>query len=269
MQINEISGGMEQLGQVIGSHRDDVLLFLASFDGVLSEYRKNPAEVRVPAARLALLKQLQRLPNVVVAVISGRTLDDLRSRISLHAGAFFAGLHGLEVVGPDFSQVRTDAIEAFRDRMAQVAAQLHEVVGHVRGVRLECKGPIVALHTRDAAPDDVVWSRFQLLSAAADLVNSASVRALRGQDVLELLPNVGHSRAEAVLAIERCIASRFDRPVFTVYIGADWPDDDAVNVTGDNHVAAVVGRRTAVGHRLASPAELDELLAELIAQRSR
>lgn len=256
------------LAQTIAQHEGDVLLLLAAFDGVLAEYQGDPAAVRVPARRLALLNRLQRIPGIVVGVISGRLLDDLRPRAPLDEEAFFVGLHGLEIVGPGFSSENKEAIETYRDRMADVARRLQHIVGRVPGVRLEQKGPIVALHTRGAAPNDVVWSRFQLLSAAADLVNSGSVRALRGQDVLELLPNVGESRAAAVHSIEECISLRYQRPVFTLYIGADWPDDDLAKVTDPTHVSAIVGRCRPAHYHLGSPDGVDALLTELIARRA-
>jgi trehalose-phosphatase len=259
---------VEDLAQAIGRHGQDVLLFLASFDGVLARYEGNPEDVRVPARRLGLLRRLQGLPRVVVAVISGRSLDDLRLRLPLKDGAFFVGLHGLEIVGPGFSSLHPDATDAFRRRIAAVVERARALVGHVPGVRLEHKGPIVALHTREADAADVVWSRFQLLSAAAELVNSGAVRTMRGQDVLELLPNVGDSRAAAVGDLQRCLASRFARPVSTVYVGADWPDDDAFNGAGHNHLAVVVGRRSPRGHHLRSPQQVDALLRRIIAQRT-
>lgn len=267
-RVGEFTEDMARLIHAIRGHAGEVLLFMASFDGVLVDYQADPSAACVPPARLELLTRLQRCPDVDVAVISGRPLDDLRPRLPLGDSAFYAGLHGLEVEGPWFAEVKTDAIDTYRQRMAEVAVVVRERVADVRGVTLEHKGPIVALHTRDADPDAVVWSRFQLLSAAADLVNSGSVRALRGQEVLELLPNVGKTRADAVRTIERCVEARHGRRVFTVYVGADWPDDDAAQVGGGNQVAVVVGRRARIGHRIESPDHLDGLLAELIADRA-
>ncbi len=262
-----VSADIEELAREVDRHADHVLLLLTSIDGVLADYQPDPAQARVPSARMDLLKRLQTLPDVVVAVISGRALEDVRQRVPLGAGAFVIALHGLDIVGPDFRLTSTEAIGTYRQRMEEVVARVQDAVAHVPGVRLECKGPVVALHTRDVASGDVVWSRFQLLSAAADLVNSAAVRALRGQDVLELLPNVGDSRADAVRAVERCVTDRYQRPVFTVYIGADWPDDDAAKMTGEGHVAAVVGRRHPAGYHLDSARELDSFLEQLIIRR--
>lgn len=155
-----------------------MLLFVASFDGVLAEYQSDPNQVHVTPARLALLRRLQQLPGVVVAVISGRPMDDLRSRMMLGNEAFYIGLHGLEIAGPQLAWTRGDAMHPYSDCMLEVAIRLQEVISHVPGVRLERKGPIVALHTREAAPEDVVWSRFQLLSARLPTSSTRTLSAL-------------------------------------------------------------------------------------------
>lgn len=246
---------------------NDVLLFATSFDGVLAPYESDPSHVAIAPPRLALLKRLQHLPGVVVAIVSGRPLDDLWPRIPLGPGAFYIGLHGLEIAGPRFEWACTEGIDAYRDCMRGVAIRLQDTVSSVPGLRVECKGPIVALHTRDVAEQQVVWSRFKLLSAAADLVNTSAVRPLRGHDVLELLPNVGCSRAEALRTVRRRVEERHQRPVFTMYIAEDVPHDGALDAVGENGVGAVVGRRTHAAHHLESCDDVDEMMNELISDR--
>lgn len=249
------------------NHASDTLLFIASFDGVLAEYQSDPKHAHVTSARLELLRRLQQVPGVVVAVISGRPVDDLRSRISLGPEAFYVGLHGFEIVGPAFAWTCSDAIGDYEERMRDVAVRLQDMITGVAGVRLEWKGPIVAVHTREASPEDAVWSRFQLLSAAADLVNTDVVRGLRGRDVLELLPNVDCPRASAVRLVRRCVEERLGRPVFTVYIGEDVADDDALTAVAEDGVAAVVGRRRDVACHFDSPDAVDALITDLIVAR--
>jgi len=264
-----LSRGLDILAQPVGCRPDDPLLFVASFDGALTEYQDDPTHVRVTPARLALLERLQRLPGVVVAVISGRPLNDLRWRIPLDEDAYYIGLHGLEIAGPQFVQSCREGIHPYRDCMLDVAVRLDDVISDVPGARVEYKGPIVALHTRETAPEQVVWSRFQLLGAAADLVNTDSVRSLRGHDVLELVPNVDCSRAEALRVVRRSVEARHHRAAFTVYIGEDIADDDAMSAIGERGVAAVIGRRTPVAHHLDSCDDLDALIDTLITSRVR
>jgi trehalose-phosphatase len=135
---------------------------------------------------------------------------------------------------------------------------------------LELKGPILALHTREAASQDAVWSRLQFLTKVADLVDTGAARVLRGSEVLELMPNVGPSRANALLAVQQCLRERRGRPVFTMYIGEDAADDDALDVVGDSGVAAVLGRRRAqAAYHLASFADVEVLMRGMILDRRR
>jgi trehalose-phosphatase len=249
------------------NHVGHTLLFIASFDGVLAEYQSDPDRAQVTRVRLQLLRRLQQIPGVIVAVISGRPLADLRSRIPLGPEAFYIGLHGFEIAGPQFAWMCSEGVGDYQDRMRDVAIRLQEMIAGVPGVRLEWKGPIVAIHTREASPEDVVWSRYQLLSAAAELVNADVVRGLRGRDVLELLPNVDCPRAGAVRAVRRCVEERHGRPVFTVYIGEDVADDDALDAAAEDGVAAVVGRRTGSSCHFDSPDAVDALIGELITAR--
>jgi trehalose 6-phosphate phosphatase len=224
----------------------------------------------VPPLRLALLRQLQQAHDVVVGVISGRPIADLRSRIPLATGAVYIGLHGLEVAGPDFVRSRAAELSDFQPYVGELARRLREVVTDIPGVRLECKGPVIALHTREAASNDAVWSRFQLLNAAAERLHAGSIQVLRGSHVLELLPNVGHVRADALATVRRAIEHHRDQHVFTVYVGEDATDDDAVGALQEHAVAAVLGRRrSAADYHLGSAEDVDSFMRDLIASRRR
>jgi trehalose-phosphatase len=260
---------LEALIRVTREHGKDVLLFLAAFDGVLTDYCEDPADVQVPRSRLAILQRLQQAPDVVVGVISGRPIADLRTRIPLGDRAVYIGLHGLEAAGDEFAWTRMAGESEVQTQVHAVAARLRDVVADIPGVRLECKGPVIALHTRQAGSEDAVWSRFQLLSAAADLLNGGAVQVLRGNEVFELLPNLGHPRADAWAAIRRSIERHHHRHVFTVYVGEDTADDDAVDaLVEEDAVAAVLGRRRSnADYHLRSPEDVDFFMTEVIASR--
>jgi trehalose 6-phosphate phosphatase len=258
---------LESLRAAARRHVRDPLLVVASFDGVLAEYEDDPAAVRIDWNRQQTLSRLERLPGVTVAVMSGRPLDDLKARVDLGDDVFYIGLHGLEIAGPAFTSTPGETLQPYYESMRHIAADLHDVISRVPGVRLEWKGPIIAVHTRHAASEDAVWSRFRLLSAAADLVNAGTVQTVRGRDVLELVPNVGCSPGDALLTIRRRLEAEQQRRVFTMYLGADGLDDSALSAVGSGGVAAVVGRRTRAEYHLQSQAEVDALLNHVIEDR--
>lgn len=126
----------------------------------------------------------------------------------------------------------------------------------------------LALHTREASSEDAVWSRFQLLSAAADFTNAGLVRVVRGHDVLELLADAGRTRADALSALQQLLQARHKRPVFTLYVGEDTRDDDAFDAVPEWGAGAVVGRRQPrAAYHLATAAAVDLLVDEIIRVR--
>ena len=228
-----------RLQAIVRERAADPLLYVTAFDGVIAPYAANPDDVTVTVTRRRQLTSLMATPNATVAVISGRSLDDLTSRIDLGPGAFYIGLHGLELAGPGLAW-RWEGVDRFAELFDDVASVVAPQVEATDGAWLEHKGAALALHTRDAASDDTVWLRFHLLNAAAPLVNSHAVRVFRGRHVMELLPNrATDSRCDAIAAVRGIIARQSARPVFTVYVGPELADDDAVKAAAASDVVLV------------------------------
>jgi trehalose-phosphatase len=134
----------------------------------------------------------------------------------------------------------------------------------VAGVRVEHKGPAIAVHTRRAGSGDAVWARLRLLNAAFDLVNDEDFRVVRGNEVLEIVPNVGRTKAAAIAAIRDFLERRHGSGVFTVYVGDDVVDDDAFDAIQDGAIGAVVGRRPSKArYRLEGPQTVVRLIERL------
>lgn len=103
---------------------------------------------------------------------------------------------------------------------------------------------------------------------AAEITDLQAFRMLRGNHVLELLPNIGSTKAAAIAAVRDFLEQREGRRVFAVYVGEDVAEDDAYEAISGHGVAAVVGPRAAhVDHHLASIEMVDQLLAQLEAVR--
>jgi trehalose-phosphatase len=247
---------LEELQPALAARASDPLLCIAAFDGVLAPYEAHPADATLPAARRERIAALMRDNECVVGIMSGRALDDLIPRVGLGPSAFYIGLHGLETLGPGLTR-RSETIGAFEVLFDDIAAGVAPQVAKVEGAWLEHKGGVLALHTSGAASADAVWLRFHLLNAAAPLVNSETVRVFRGRDVLELLPNNRESRARAIATVRDALVHRCGSRVFTVYIGPDVPDDDAVVAVAPPDAAITV----------AGPDETDAVLDLLLATR--
>jgi trehalose-phosphatase len=246
----------EELQRAIAGRASEPLLCIVAFDGVLAPYEVHPGDVTLPPPRRERMAALMRDDECVVGIMSGRALDDLIPRVGLGPSAFYIGLHGLETLGPGLVR-RSEMIGTFEALFDEIAHGVAPQVAKVEGAWLEHKGGVLALHTCGAASADAVWLRFHLLNAAAPLVNSKMVRVFRGRDVLELVPNDNDSRAAAIATVREAVVGRRGSPVFTVYIGPDVPDDEAVVAVAPPDAAITV----------ATPYETDAVLDRLLAAR--
>ena len=119
-------------------------LFL-DFDGTLAEIGPDPDAIHLPPETRRAIEVLSRRLGGAVAILSGRDLRDLAYRTP--AGVWRLGGHGLEVLPPGAPPPppQPPPNEALLAPLRAVA--------RVPGVRLEIKGPVVAIHYR-AAPEE-------------------------------------------------------------------------------------------------------------------
>ncbi|MEJ2745756.1 MAG: trehalose-phosphatase, partial [bacterium] len=75
-----------------------VMLFL-DYDGTLSPIADAPEKALLPKGTKELLRRLSGKKGFKVAVVSGRSLRDIKSIVGLK-GIIYAGSHGLELEGP-------------------------------------------------------------------------------------------------------------------------------------------------------------------------
>ena len=197
-------------------------LIVSDFDGTLSPIDPDPwgASI-VPLARRAL-RALVRLPDVHVAILSGRTASDVAARVRV-GGATYLGNHGLERGAlvrrqrPGSMAVATRPSPSIYGETAErLAVEVPRLVPEAWLV-VERKAPAVSFHYR-AAPDTSLAGR-----AVADAVDALDPERLLvrvpGRRVLELRP-------PGVVAKGEAMAELLDelRPAFAIILGDDVSD---------------------------------------------
>jgi trehalose 6-phosphate phosphatase len=151
-------------------------LFL-DFDGVLAPIVDRPDDAYPPPeARVELERLVTRY--ALVAVVSGRTGDDVRRRVGVE-GVVIAGSHGLEL-DPEAERWR-DAIEAFA-----AAAGWPDT---------ERKGLAVSFHYRTAVDEPAAVDALEELAARA---RAHGLVARFGRKLLEVLPPLDANKGTAV-----------------------------------------------------------------------
>lgn len=212
-------------------------LILLDYDGTTVPIEKTPELVRLDEGTRRLLGELAAIPRVTLGIISGRSIDDICSRVGLD-GLIYVGNHGLEVLLPG-----RPAERLYDDKILRlihgVFRELQEQLSDIAGVVLEEKGPIVAVHYRTADPVVGVM----LLKIANGIVSENPGLAVRqGKMVIEITPNMSFSKGAAV---KRLLENAFgaERPV-VVFAGDDLTDEDVFVILGEGDVSIYVGPQT-------------------------
>ena len=88
------------------NHEWKRLCLLLDYDGTLAPcHPKHPSLTVLPDETKAVLERLVKIPEVFLAVITGRSIPDIKQKIGIE-GITYAGNHGLDIVHPDGTQVR-------------------------------------------------------------------------------------------------------------------------------------------------------------------
>jgi len=151
-------------------------LFL-DFDGVLAPIVERPDDAHAPAETRS---ELERLVGryALVAVVSGRTGDDVRRRVGVD-GIVAVGSHGLEL---------DPAAEDWRGKIDAFAQE-------VDWPDVERKTLTVAFHFRSAPDEDAAKKTLDEVAAHA---RAGGLRASFGRKVLEVLPPLEANKGTAV-----------------------------------------------------------------------
>ena len=119
------------------------------------------------------------------------------------------------------------------------------------------------MHLRRVRPPEREAAEALVDRIARPFVDAGDVRRLRGELVVEFLPNVDWDKGAATRWIARDVASRFGRPSFVVFLGDDQTDEDAFRAIEDGFGVLVGRRLSAARFQLNNTREVTLLLAWL------
>ena len=207
------------------------VLVAADFDGTLALLHPDPWGARMlPAARTAL-RAMASIPNVHVALISGRTVPDLAARTRV-GGIAYLGDHGVErAVAPrgfrpgSLRVAFQPASEAEVDMSTLLAREVPRLVAR-HWLVVERKSASVAFHFR-AAPD-IPAARDHVRDAVEEVDPLGVLMRHQGRSVLELRPGSASTKGDAM---RRLIGEL--RPGAALMMGDDRHDAEAFRALRD------------------------------------
>src|SRR6266581_877255 len=229
---------------------------LLDIDGTLLELMPTPREVWVPPGLSETLNRLAQLTSGALAMVSGRSLNDIDLIFAPDVFRAVAG-HGAEMrlsVGSEAVATHAPPMDKELKRRLAAIARLSP------GILLEDKGYSLALHYRLAPhAEKAIYAAVSLIRA--DLPN-APIEVLPGKCVCEI-KHSGFNKATGVLELMTHEPFRGRRPIF---IGDDVTDETVFAIMPDlDGLAFSVGRRAqGVADHFDEPRDVREWLARLL-----
>jgi trehalose 6-phosphate phosphatase len=205
------------------------LLVGLDVDGVLAPIVAHADDARLLPDTLEVVERLAAVTPV--AVVSGRSLDDLERRFGFPPSVAVVGSHGLEARGAASLELSPAAAARLGD-LAELAGRV--AVGD--GVWVEHKPASVVLHVREASHEVATRAVEALLRATP-----ADVHVKHGHEVVELFA-VATSKADAIERLRRSTQA-----ASVAYVGDDRTDEEVLATLGP----ADIGVRVGPGHSVA------------------
>jgi trehalose 6-phosphate synthase/phosphatase len=237
----------------------EVFLFL-DFDGTLAPIADSPDRAELPAPLRSALERLQH--TVHLAIVSGRALDDLRSRVGIE-GLDYVGNHGAEVRIDD-TVIYAGGVDKTRRVLQAFLDRLRAGFSRLGGVLVEDKGITASVHFRQVDPaheGDVLRIFWNI---ASDY--EKEFRITTGKKVLEIRPLSAMNKGEAVARIMELKG----RGMLPLYVGDDTTDEDAFRAIRGSGISISVGPNAESDYYLRDQEEVTtflEWIAQIMSQR--
>ena len=225
---------------------------LLDFDGTLVNLQARPGEVRFGQPGRRVLARLARHPRVVVVIVSGRALADIRRRVGVRGVRYF-GLFGWE---HDGATAPANLLAKRRIEKAKMAVRA--AIRDFPGIWIEDKGLSCVVHFRSARRATIHQARNTVRRVLRPF--RSGLRLLSGKKTWEILPSMIRGKGAAVSAL----LARLPQSTLPIYAGDDVADESAFWALRRG-ITVHVGksRHTRARFRLRNPKEVLQFLRKL------
>jgi alpha,alpha-trehalase len=199
------------------------IFFFLDYDGTLTPIVSRPEQAILPEETKALLLALKKNPKSLLAIVSGRSLKDIRNLVGLKK-IYYVGNHGLEIFTPRKGTKQIMIEEIFQE-LSRIRNRLNSQMKDIEGVLIEDKRCILTVHYRNVDPKCVP----PILMALKQEIKGSKIPLCLGYGkmVFEIRPQSTANKGTAVLELLNQVGQE---GVLPLYIGDDQTDEDAFKV---------------------------------------
>jgi trehalose-phosphatase len=172
------------------------------------------------------------LSRIPIAIISGRELQDLRTRVDIE-GILYAGNHGAEIW--DGRNIIRQTVPSTGGPVQTFCATARTALASIPGARVEDKGATASIHYRAVHARQL--GTFLKVVSGLERAYGDSFRITSGKKVFEIRPRDAWHKGDAT----SWILERFGSGTVPVYLGDDTTDEDAFRSLRGRGISVSVG----------------------------
>ncbi|MBF0384720.1 MAG: trehalose-phosphatase [Candidatus Omnitrophica bacterium] len=242
-----------------------IIIFL-DYDGTLTPIAKTPAQANLSPKVRTVLIRLSSIDDCTVAIISGRSLEDVREKVGINY-LTYAGNHGFEI-DSGFKAPHVYFLPyTLRQVLDLVYIKLVRQFFLREGVFVENKNFSLSVHYRLAKKKDITEIKKIIAEVCSPYQKSRDIKVSKGKKVMEIKPFLDWDKGKAVLWVLRRIkASLKEENVQSIYIGDDKTDEDAFTALKNKGLTIRVGKseQSTAEFYLKSVKEVHRLLRHIV-----
>ncbi|MFH0855958.1 MAG: trehalose-phosphatase [Candidatus Omnitrophota bacterium] len=232
----------ENPGKLKDKLKNKLLFIFLDFDGTLAPIVRTPDKAAMPEETREALKSLSKKPTCKIAIISGRSLENIKGKFTGLRNIIYSGNHGLEIEGP---QIKFSPLVPSGYLMAikSIRGVLQKKIGAIKGALLEDKGLSLGLHYRLVDDKQVARVKAIFHEAVRRYLAGKRIKIKEGKKVWEVRPPLEWDKGKVVLwLLSKQKFAKYAREVLAVYIGDDLTDEDAFKALKRTGITVFVGR---------------------------
>ncbi len=221
--------------------QSDCLLLMLDYDGTLTPIVPDYNQAQILPEQLEFLRQVAHVPSIQLAIVSGRSVDQLRTFLrDLHGEPLLlVGLHG----GQLFDMASSQMIMSPPDKLLEDVQFLKKSlitagIDQFNGIQLEDKGYSLGVHYRQAT-SQAAERAIGILKNNMQSLDSDYWTLRPGKQLLEAVPALFNKGSGVNHLIRQVQEQHPHTSLQLLYIGDDITDFDAfrvVNALGGNSI---------------------------------
>ncbi len=212
-------------------------IFLAlDYDGTLSTIVKNPKQAFLSSQTRTLLKQLCKTPHLQLAIVTGRSMQDIQKLVGIQDIIYIAN-HGFEISANTKTWIHPQAKKSI-PLLNQALLELHERLNAIPGILIENKKVTASIHYRKTPSRLTKKIQMEINKILSN--HPKIFKKTDGKKVFEIRPNINWDKGQALKKVLRKKYSSKNQPL-TLFLGDDQTDEDVFRMLTQKDLGIRVG----------------------------